>query len=491
MMSDSDDDFVVAGSGDEDARATDAGARTRSAKPKEQGRQKERWEDIQRSWEVTEDPHGSIAGTVADRIEAEKRKRLLRDTTPLQRGIIRHLILVIDCSSAMLEKDLRPSRYLLTIRYSCIFVTEFFEQNPISQLAIIGMRDGLAESISPMSGNPAQHITALQALKTREPDGNPSLQNALDMARATLFHAPSHGTREALIIYGALLSADPGDIHSTIRGLVTDSIRCSVVGLAARIAICTELVSRTNAVTGASSDSPTLYGVAMNDVHYKDLFMAHTTPPVLHAKEKNDAPSLLMMGFPSRILEDAPSKCACHGNESRSGYLCSRCSSKVCTLPAQCPACDLQLIQSTHLARSYHHLFPLRNYVEVSWRDARAKESLQCFACLDDFPEVPSEEELQQREKEDKERREKEREERDQARKEGRRWEPKGRGWRGGGKGASESWRYRCTTCGEHFCVDCDVFAHEVVHNCAGCLCSPPLQQQANGEVNGTANGHV
>jgi transcription initiation factor TFIIH subunit 2 len=173
--------------------------------------------------------------------------RLLRDTTPLQRGIIRHLILVLDLSTAMSEKDLRPTRYLLTLRYAQDFVTEFYEQNPISQLGVIGMRDGLAVRISDMSGNPTQHITAIEALRTQDPKGQPSLQNALDMSRAALFHAPSHGTREVVIVYGALLSSDPGDIHRTIEALVADKIRVRVVGLAAQVAICAELVAKTNA----------------------------------------------------------------------------------------------------------------------------------------------------------------------------------------------------------------------------------------------------
>ena len=147
----------------------------------------------------------------------------------------------------MAEKDLRPTRYALTIRYAQDFVTEFFEQNPISQLGVIGMRDGLAVRISDMSGNPTDHITRIQALRQQEPKGNPSLQNALDMARAALFHAPSHGTREVVIVYGALLSSDPGDIHQTIQALVTDKIRVNVVGLAAQVAICHELVTKTNA----------------------------------------------------------------------------------------------------------------------------------------------------------------------------------------------------------------------------------------------------
>jgi transcription initiation factor TFIIH subunit 2 len=111
---------------------------------------------------------------------------VLKDTTPLQRGIIRHLIIVLDLSLGMTEKDFRPTRHLLTNRYVQEFVTEYFEQNPISQLGIIGMRDGLAVRVSNMSGNPNDHITALQSLREQDPQGYPSLQNALEMARGAL-----------------------------------------------------------------------------------------------------------------------------------------------------------------------------------------------------------------------------------------------------------------------------------------------------------------
>jgi transcription initiation factor TFIIH subunit 2 len=35
---------------------------------------------------------------------------------------------------------------------------------------------------------------------------------------------------------------------------------------------------------------------------------------------------------------------------------------------------------------------------------------------------------------------------------------------------ASESGRYECRACESHFCIDCDMFAHMVLHNCPGCL---------------------
>jgi len=332
----------------------------------------------------------------------------------------------------MTEKDLRPTRYLLTLRYAATFITEFFEQNPISQLGLIGMRDGLARRISDLSGNPVDHLTALAKLRTLDPQGNPSLQNALEMARAALFHAPSHGTREVLIISGALLSSDPGDIRTTIASLILDRIRVSVIGLAAQVAILSEICSRTNGD----------YSVAMHEEHFRTLFMAVTTPPPTRTKEQSQS-SLLMMGFPSRTVGKALTLCACHSKLNRGGYLCSRCGSKVCSLPAECPACGLTLILSTHLARSYHHLFPLKNWREVPWSEAAKSKSSSCYSCRSPFSTTP-----------------------------------RHHGGKAEGeatrrdvllKTVSESGRYACEVCGQHFCIDCDVFAHEVVHNCPGC----------------------
>jgi len=45
----------------------------------------------------------------------------------------------------------------------------------------------------------------------------------------------------------------------------------------------------------------------------------------------------------------------------------------------------------------------------------------------------------------------------------------RGKGEGEGESNVSESGRYECETCGRCFCIDCDVFAHEVVHNCPGC----------------------
>lgn len=350
----------------------------------------------------------------------------------------------------MNEKDLRPTRYLLTLTYTIAFIREYFEQNPISQLGIIATRNGVAEPISDMSGNPAEHIKAIEKQRRKgEPSGQPSLENALEMARAALFHAPSHGTREVLLVMGALNSVDPGDVHRTIDSLVADKIHASVIGLAAQVAICHELVSKTN--HGDLSG----YNIVLHEGHFRDLMMAITTPPAT-VEQAQAASSLLMMGFPSRIVDSHASLCACHARPCREGYLCPRCNTKVCGLPSECPACGLTLILSTHLARSYHHLFPLVNWIDVSW--AEAHRSKECFACQRPFPEPPEPDLLEDME--------------------------------GNDTGSS---RYECTFCHRHFCIECDLFAHEVVHNCPGCQSGGAVAglmgevEMADDHVNGTA----
>ncbi|KAL2185121.1 Ssl1-domain-containing protein [Thermothelomyces heterothallicus CBS 203.75] len=511
-MADSDGEYVEDLSDDDlDHHADSAGKGssygTRSKRGRANGksgdgrkgaRSKAAWEDIKRSWEnVVETEDGSI--TIEALIEAEKRRRLMRDTTPFQRGIIRHLMLVLDMSFAMAEKDLLPNRYLLTLNYAVDFVREYFEQNPISQLGIVGMRDGIAVRISDMGGNPAEHIEKLRTwAEQQEPQGNPSLQNALEMCRGALFHTPSHGTREVLIIYGALLSSDPGDIHDTIANLLNDRIRVSVVGLAAQVAICEQLCTRTN------GGDPSSYAVALHEQHFRELFLAATTPPVTQStpppagasagagdgdgannnnnnnsqqqSQQSQQASLLMMGFPSRALasKDHVSLCACHNRPTREGYACTRCRTKVCRLPAECPVCGLTLVLSTHLARSYHHLFPLRGWVAVSWAEAARAKSGVCFACLTPFPPVPPTATAGAggagaggASLDDKA--------------DGKKRTSKSAAGPGSGEaktpaaavvaaaGVSESGRYACPVCGNHFCIDCDVFAHEMIHNCPGC----------------------
>ncbi|KAF1831059.1 hypothetical protein BDW02DRAFT_591431 [Decorospora gaudefroyi] len=415
----SEDEYVGPRSGTSSTRAqSTAGSKRRKVEVavKEAPRRKA-WEtEYSRTVEKTIQPahDGTLGQSVQEREEERKRKRLRKDTKPFQRGIIRHVVLVLDLSEAMNEKDMRPNRYVTMINYTQDYIRDFFEQNPISQMSVLGMHDGVCIRVSELSGNPADHSDPIPHPEPR--------------------HKGSHCRIRQLAESGS------GRHTPDSQGM--------------RPRPDTQIVIRTNA--GDESE----YTIATDQEMLKELLLATTTPPVIRQsasattaappQSSESAAALMMMGFPSRVVEDQLTMCACHGNLTMGGYTCSRCSAKVCSLPITCPSCELTLLLSTHLARSYHHLFPLRNWATVSWSRAREKGSQQCVGCLTTFssppragtePETDGQVNGANSHEEDTE-------------------EQK----------ASESGRYECRACDSHFCIDCDMFAHMVLHNCPGCL---------------------
>ncbi|KAF6161785.1 hypothetical protein GIB67_008546 [Kingdonia uniflora] len=75
--------------------------------------------------------------------------------------------------------------------------------------------------------------------------GDASLQNALDLVYENLNDIPSYGHREALILYSALTTCDPADIMETIQKCKKSKLRCSIIGLSAKIYICNHLCQET------------------------------------------------------------------------------------------------------------------------------------------------------------------------------------------------------------------------------------------------------
>lgn len=72
------------------------------------------------------------------------------------------------------------------------------------------------------------------------------------------------------------------------------------------------------------------------------------------------------------------------GKLSTGGYYCPQCYSKYCELPVECRACGLTLISAPHLARSYHHLFPVKSFKEFPY----ANQTSNCFGCQKTFNEI-------------------------------------------------------------------------------------------------------
>lgn len=96
------------------------------------------------------------------------------------------MFIVIDMSSSMTERDLKPNRFMCVLKYLEKFAHNYFDQNPISQLGLIVTKNKIAEKVCDLVGNPKKFIDKLQTLKDKACQGEPSIQNALELAMVTL-----------------------------------------------------------------------------------------------------------------------------------------------------------------------------------------------------------------------------------------------------------------------------------------------------------------
>jgi transcription initiation factor TFIIH subunit 2 len=108
-----------------------------------------------------------------------------------------------------------------------------------------------------------------------------------------------------------------------------------------------------------------------------------------------------------------------HTNVVQEIHECPRCKSSVCgnilaskiiVVPFDCPICDLRLVSGPLLARSYHLLFPMSDFILT--------EVQECYACM----------------------------------------------------AVDGTDYYKHQKCGKVFCGDCKRFLIEDLHNCPGCL---------------------
>jgi transcription initiation factor TFIIH subunit 2 len=170
-----------------------------------------------------------------------------------------------------------------------------------------------------------------------------------------------------------------------------------------------------------------------NSLH-RAAVLAQCIPPPSISRQGAHYAQMVEMGFPRR--HDLLPSLGYNGRQQTltpSGYFCPRCKTKVrdslyaafgnlhspltylqsTELPSTCTVCALPLVSSPHLARSYHHLFPVPPYKELEMgKETDASLRVECCAgCLADI---------------------------------------------------SQSVQYRCGDCRKCFCNDCDIYIHDV-----------------------------
>jgi transcription initiation factor TFIIH subunit 2 len=313
------------------------------------------WEKNNFSWDnVKEDELGHLTTSA----NAKTRRRAENNISKsIRRTLIRYLIVGIDCSTSSLENDFRPTRSEVVKNALRNFLKDYFNQNPISQLCLAVTKDRMAEKLTELSANLKYHQNRLDAeIKT---EGEASLQNMIMLSMDILQNIPQYGHREVLIVYNSLKTRDPSDIFDTILQAKKLNLRISIICLSAELYICKRICDDTGGI----------FNVARDANHLIELLQQHIPPPPeIKQKFSTYKPEFMYVGFPSRNVHVQP-VIGIDGTQTKfltSSYHCPRCYCRVGELPTQCSICRLSLISSLHIAKSYHHLFPVPLFFEVT-----------------------------------------------------------------------------------------------------------------------------
>ncbi|KAL7722596.1 TFIIH basal transcription factor complex subunit [Entamoeba marina] len=325
-----------------------------------------------------------------------------------RRGFRRKVIFIVDMSTAMLEDDFKPLNRQNYIQERLkTFFDLFYTDNPLSEIGLITSRDGNAQQIFSLSRN----ISEQKKMEWGNCSGQISFQVSLDMARSILSRTSKDSCREVILISSSLTSRDHGNIFETFESLRGASIRCSVLSFSPELFILKFLTR----ITGGD------YHTIMNEKNGGDVLNTFITPPTFKGADKQPQPTQLFVGFPKQKL--TPTICECHKTINSSHYECPVCGFCYCELPVLCKICGAILLFSHHLARSYHHLFPVEPYQLCDSEETQ----IACFSCKQTITQ-PMEK-----------------------------------------KENDLLTFYQCKKCEKFFCETCNTFIHDVLHNCPGC----------------------
>lgn len=351
------------------------------------------WEgENERSWEdLIEDDGKLVQRSKADNAEGDEDLQYLKRTATKRlkqqqggrRWMLRSVFVCVDASQAMSAVDFKPNRLRCTVEACKTFAKAYFDENPLSTLGVLCMRRGKVEKLCGLSRSLAPVVSALDSIQSFE--GSFSLQNTLQICRELFAdQVLDHASREVIIVASAVNLVDPGDVYLTLSQL-NKNIRVSTIHLAGQVEVFRRVSRETNG----------LFSVANSSAHLRDLLLQeYLTPP----QASSALCHIVKMGFPAQTLKDsmggtavAPQPAFVTDHVVMQPFYCPQCQAAVDSIPATCRSCQLQLLSSSHLARSFHHLFPVKSFSLHASEEPclschqRGKSRFQCPTCKSDF----------------------------------------------------------------------------------------------------------
>ncbi|KAI5192942.1 transcription initiation factor TFIIH subunit 2 [Nematocida minor] len=256
-----------------------------------------------------------------------------RRTENLQRGIVRRVLIVLDMSSAIEERDLLPSRKYYVKKSVIKFFRSFTESNPLSTVGMAVVSEGTSYLVSSII---SEEEEIEMCFSQSEGAGKFSLGAAFETVNE-FFQGCSFLKEVIFIISGfSFIGRSPLFLKNQLinRGIIMHTIH-----MAGEMEILKRI----------SEESGGVFGVVNCPEDLSTLLGLICIPPPHSASARL---AMLKIGFPTVINESTI--CACHLELKEWGYECPFCTTKVCNVPGVCPICENILSAAVHLLKALH-----------------------------------------------------------------------------------------------------------------------------------------
>lgn len=276
-----------------------------------------------------------------------------------KKGIIRHFHIIIDLSDSIELNDFLPSFRFHICKDLKIFIKKFYKENPLSILSLITYRNNKSDKYRIINLN---NLDFIDKIFSENGIGNFSLMNAI---KDSLIFLKNDYLKEILIITCSIFTINNVNIKY-------DNIKIHFLSFRGEIYFFQKICEKSNGKYFVPEKSE---NILMNLEKF-------CVPNVLNS---SSSVNLLKIGFPEICLENTV--CACHF-QSKNGFICPICKTKVCLLPCICPICKTQLC-SNNIVQSLYYCYPLKEFEKIENENfckiCELKATERCSNCKTEF----------------------------------------------------------------------------------------------------------
>lgn len=273
-----------------------------------------------------------------------------RRTENLQRGLVRRVLVFLDMSTSIEQRDFLPSRKYYIKRAVLKFFRSFIESNPLSTVGLAVVSAGTSFLVSSIICDEEEIELCFSQ---HEGSGNFSLGRSFETVY-DFFNGCSSIKEVIFIISGyTFIGKSPFILKSV---LINKGIIMHTIHMAGEMEILRRI----------SEESGGIFGIVNCPEDLSTLLGLICVPPPHSTSSRL---SMLKVGFPSVIQENTI--CACHLELREWGYECPICSTKLCNVPGVCPICENILSAAVHLLKALHWSDSAPIYVPSEKKDCR------------------------------------------------------------------------------------------------------------------------